>query len=393
MSLFTVRAVLRKDKKNKKGNCPVSICVTIAGKRAYHSSGISVSETYWDAAKERVKPGLTNTVSYNTKIAGKLAKIERDLLEASDKGELSIQSAKAATRPTLDFYGYAERIFKDMEKKGPSTTARRYRNNIPSIKQYHEGALNVGDINKDWLSGYEDFCRGTYKNPRVKETRAIAQNTIWSRFKMLRKILLHAQEAGVIAVCPIGKRRGGYPMPAQEKVPKDYLTMDELDKMLALMGGEGLTDHEDLVLSFFLIECTAGIRHSDWSRFSVEKLVEGDALKVTTKKTGEPVYVPIGEGTRLARVLAHIKERGYKYVLTETAAANKVLKVLKVVAGIKKKVTTHTGRHTCCTLYLEMGYSRETVAEIVGVSMKVIDVYAKMTRQKVRNEFAKLGGL
>lgn len=393
MALFTIRAVLRQDKENSKGKCPVSICVTISGKRSHHGTGISVGEKDWDAAKTRVKQGIQNAAAYNVRIGNEIARIERELLAAAEKGALSIRTAKSIAKPNVDFYAYAERIFKAMDEKGQTVTTRRYRNNMPSIRQYAGDKLSLSDIDKDWLKGYEDFCRGVYKNSRVKGAKAIAQNTLVSRFKMLRKVMLHAEAAGVIALCPLGKGRGGYPVPDWEEVPKDYLTLDEVDGLFSILGSPGIASQEDTVLSFFLIECTAGIRHSDWSRFKVEKLADGSALKVRTKKTGEPVYVPIEPGTRLERVLAHIAERGYTYTDTETAAANKALKVLARLAGIKKKVTTHTGRHTCCTLYLEKGYSRETVAEIVGVSMKVIDVYAKMTRQKLKNEFAKLGGL
>lgn len=391
MALFTVRAVLRKDKENSDGKCPVSICVTIKGKRAYHSTGISTADTNWDKAKGRVKSG-TNAAAHNVRIANELSRIERELLAAADKGELTTKSAKTVSRPDTCFYQYAERIFKDMEAKKQGVTVRRYRNNIPSVKAYAGDELNLTDINYDWLRGYELHCRQE-KNARRDKEQPIAQNTIWSRFKMLRKILLHAEEAGLIAKCPLGKNRGGYPLPDWEKVPKDYLTLGEVDALMDKLGAPGLTEHEDTVLSFFLIECTAGIRHSDWSRFKVEKLMDGEALRVRTKKTGAPVYVPIEPGTRLARILAHINERGYTYTLTESAAANKTLKVLAKVAGISKPITTHSGRHTCATLFLERGFSMESVAEILGVSHKVIGVYAKMTRQKLKNEYAKLGGL
>jgi integrase len=393
MALFTARAVLRTDKENSKGKCPVSICVTVNRRRSFHSTRISVSATAWDATKGRVKPTAENASAHNTRIGNELARIERELLAAHEKGDLTHGTAKAAARPKVDFYQYAEAIFQRMEDRKQNVTAKRYRNNMPSIRGYAGDDLNLLDINKAWLKGFEEYCRKEYKNPRRKDIKSIADNTIWSRFKMLRKILLHAVENEVIPSCPLGANRGGYPMPSWEKVPKDYLTLSEVESLFAMLGSPGLTEHEDKVLSFFLIECTAGIRHSDWSRFKVEHLMNGDALKVRTKKTGEPVYVPIGAGTMLQRTLSHIEAKGHVYTDTETASANKTLKVLAKVAGISKPITTHSGRHTCCTLLLEKGFSRESVAEVIGVSMKVIDVYAKTTRQKIRNEWDKLGGL
>src|SRR6478736_4106138 len=254
----------------KSGECPVSICVNIQRKRSYHSTGVVVDKNDRDAAKGKVKGTIRNAQSYNVTIGNKLSMLERELFAAVDRGDLSLKIAKVATRPSVSFYRYCESVFREMELKKQGTTATRYRNNLPSIKAYAGDELNIADIDKDWLKGYEDYCR-TEKNARRSKEELISQNTIWSRFKMLRKVLLHAQEAGIIDTCPIGKKRGGHAMPVFEQVPKDYLTLDEVDKLLELMGGEGLTEHEDMVLSYFLVECTSGIRHSDWSRFKIEK--------------------------------------------------------------------------------------------------------------------------
>lgn len=374
----TIRALLRTTKGNSKGLYPVSVCVT-DGKRTYHSTGISIAETAWDKKKGRVKANMANAASYNAKIAGIIADLENG--EHKSKGA------------AISFFEYAESVFKDMEAKGQDTTAKRYRHNIPSLQAYGGANLLLSQMDRDWLKGYEQYCRGKYKNPRVKAEKAIAQNTIWSRFKMLRKVLLMAAKDGHHVACQIGEKRGGYPMPKWESVPKDYLTLPEVDSLFNLLGSAGLTEREDTILAFYLVECTSGIRHSDWSRFKVERLTDTDALKVRTKKTGEPVYVPILPDTRLAKIIAYIKDKDYTYHDTETAGANRTLKIIAKMAGISKRITTHTGRHTAGTLYLELGFSREAVGDILGISIQVVDTYAKMTRQKVRNEFAKYGGL
>jgi integrase len=411
MPLFTIRIVQREDRISKKQLCPLYICVTVQRKRTYHSLGISVTKDEWDDAKSQIKGSVTNAATLNMRITSELTRIQRELLTAVDNETLNANTGKAATRRKKDFYEYAESIAAALRAKGQEETARRQLNNLPSIKAYAGEKLEIAHINKAWLKGYQSFCEkepladrsskkktaaDSDKKPAAdkKPKKAAAPNTVWSRFKYLRSLLLAAVEDKYIEVCPIGKKRGGYPMPKYEEVFKDYLTFEEVDKFVALLGSPGLSANDDLVLSFFLVECTAGIRHSDWSRFRIEKLIHNDALKVgETKKTAEPVYVPIGAGTRLEKVLNHIKNNGLVYTAKESAAANRTLKILSKVAGIGKPITTHTGRHTCGTLFLEKGYSRESVAEILGVTLRVVDTYAKMTRQKVRNEFDKLGGL
>ena len=380
---FTIRVLLREDKANAKGLCPLFLVYTTGGKRKYVSANLRILPEQWVNGKVK---GHANSVLYNAQINKLVADTEAKILSG-----IGLEDKKTAVN--TDFFTFAEAIFIAMGAKGQKVTAVRYRNNIPSIQEYHKGNLYLSQIDRAWLKGYEEFCRSSYLNQRLKKKVPVSQNTIWSRFKMLRKILLAAEAEGLIEACPIGEKRSGYPMPKWEKVPKDYLTYDEVLALFVVLDKGGLTEVEEMTLCFFLVECTAGIRHSDWSRFAVEKLKDTNALKVRTKKTGEPVYVPITEGSLLSKAIARIEEKGFKYTATEPALANKLLKVIAKVAGISKPVTTHTGRHTAATLMLERGFSRETVAEVLGVSMKVIDVYAKMTRLKVKSEFLRLGGL
>lgn len=391
----TTRAVLRKNKKNSAGLCPVSICITIARERIYNPTGVSVPESAW--VNERVKTTYPDSTLLNAKITKALREAEQQLLTSQLSGEEvtteTIQKKKKkAVAEKTSFYDFAEGMIADMVRNKQDSTARRYKNDLPAIKAYAGEQLAITEIDYEWLKNFHRFCLTTPVSRR-RNPEPILPNTIWGRFKFLRKVLLLAQQEGIIEECPLGKTRGGYPMPAFKETPQDYLTLAELDKMFKLLDEETLSHHDELVLSFFLVECTAGIRHSDWSSFSVETLVKNKALKVRTKKTGEPIYVPVTPGSRLERVLNRIKRKNLVYDYKEPAAANKKLKILATMAGIEKRITTHSGRRTCCTLLLELGFSRETVAEVAGVSMRIIDTYAKITRQKLTNEFSRLGGL
>lgn len=117
-----------------------------------------------------------------------------------------------------------------------------------------------------------------------------------------------------------------------------------------------------------------------------------DASPLTTKKTGGTVFIPLDSSPRLAAIIKYIQDHKLTFDLTGEHT-NRILKSVAGMASIDKTITTHTGRRTFATLLLEKGFSRETVAMALGVSMKIVDIYAKMTGQKIKREFDNLGGL
>ena len=69
---------------------------------------------------------------------------------------------------------------------------------------------------------------------------------------------------------------------------------------------------------------------------------------------------------------------------------NDRLKILAMLAGIKKPVSSHWARHTGATLLLNSGVSIEIVAKILGHSSTKItrEVYAKLLDETVADAMA-----
>lgn len=66
---------------------------------------------------------------------------------------------------------------------------------------------------------------------------------------------------------------------------------------------------------------------------------------------------------------------------------------IQQMAGIKKNLRTHIGRHTFWVLCAELGLSIETTAELMGITISVCKTYYKVTRQKVNREYKVFGKL
>lgn len=67
---------------------------------------------------------------------------------------------------------------------------------------------------------------------------------------------------------------------------------------------------------------------------------------------------------------------------------NEHLKAIAELAGIGKKITTHVARHSFAVRCLELKMSEETVAHYMGITVRTVKHYAKVTSSKLDSEFA-----
>lgn len=140
MALFTVRATLRKQKRNKKGEHPVAICITMKGDRIYRATGIVTLPENWDLEKSRVKADVPNADIFNERIDKMLIVYQRELLLAAECGELSSVAVKEIFVPmpielldgtgkdvkesTLSVFGSKEQYVLFLERQNAELNAR-----------------------------------------------------------------------------------------------------------------------------------------------------------------------------------------------------------------------------------------------------------------------------
>jgi len=111
-----------------------------------------------------------------------------------------------------------------------------------------------------------------------------------------------------------------------------------------------------------------------------------DNLILRVKKNGKLVVMSIH--SKLRKVLERLKDVGPVEAEPHT---NKFLKDVATMAEIDKHITCHVSRHTFGTRYAELGISIETTAELLGITVKVCQVYYKVTRKKIGLEMKNWG--
>jgi len=246
------------------------------------------------------------------------------------------------------------------------------------------GDVPFSQVNKALLDRYHVYLVNyTHKDDSV----GYEVTTLHKKLKKLKQVVKMAVGEGFIEARAVTQ----FEMVKYVQPETNYLTLgNTLDLSSRLYRGE-FDGTVRLVVAFFLVECYGGIRFSDWHRFEVERLINKNKFKVRTQKTGAPVYLDLTVFSSLAKVLDYIKANDLRFSLTEKTA-NKTLKDVGDLLGLKFALSTHDGRRTFATLLAEKGYRESFIAEAMGISAATARRYIKITGQNMSAEQLRVGG-
>lgn len=182
--------------------------------------------------------------------------------------------------------------------------------------------------------------------------------------------------------------------------PIKFLTVGELE---AISSAELPTNTLSLIRDCFVVQCWTGLAYADLKALNIARDVEyhtdkaGNVrrvLRITRAKStlykGYECVIPLLPEAE--RLLAHYED---ELPVMCNAYYNRGLKELGQLCGIKaEKMTTHVGRKTAGTLFLNMGAPLPVVSKILGHANVLITqkLYAELLDTTVIDAFAMLGG-
>jgi integrase len=255
-------------------------------------------------------------------------------------------------RPEEDFLTFFDEAASDRGKP--------WRNVRHHLSKYVTGRPRFGDINEKWIDGFR----------RHLEKQDLKVNSIATYLDILKTVFNIAVKQKIIGVNPFT-----YARPIKRvRTSREYLTVDELRVLFATP-----TDHE-MVKRSFLFACLTGLRISDL-RALTWKGVQGAELRITQKKTGDDVLVPISDQARELlpeRGNARYKEKVFDFPSRDDVY-NRRLQSWVAKAGIEKHITSHIARHTFATMLVSAGNDLYAVQHLLGHrDIKVTQIYARL---------------
>ncbi len=296
----------------------------------------------------------------------------------------------------IDRFLMAVRIEKNQSEK----TARNYAHYLSRALGFFGSEIEVNQI--DFLDIQKFFLHladlRSHGKPLSVKTRSYHAIALRALFKYLAKHDIECLAAEKIDV------------PKTEKRIVEFLTPEELERLFAIMGNKNLRELRDTAIIETLY--STGLRVSELCSLSRNQVdlkrrefaVTGKGRKTRivfltpeaagkigiylNRRTDNLTAVFISHGPNSKKADEIVGDSDTKRITPWTVAS--IVRKYALLAGIVKKVTPHTLRHSFATTLLNNGADLRSVQEMLGhASITTTQIYTHVTNKRLREVHSK----
>ena len=278
--------------------------------------------------------------------------------------------------------GKRYRTYIRLERRLSTNSVEAYMRDFCQFAHYILRCYDVSPrkVNREMI---EHYLAWLYNEGREATSQARALSGIRSYYGVL---LLHdeidSSPAELIETPKCGR-----------KLP-DTLTIEEIDRLIAAVEGPTAKGRRDSAMLEVLYSC--GLRVSELVALRMGDLFFGEGYIRVTGKGDKQRLVPISDTAR-ERIYAYLDERAPASSNEEVLFLNNrgkqltrvmVFTILKEAArraGIEKRISPHTFRHSFATHLLEGGAGIRQVQELLGhESILTTEIYTHLDKEHLR---------
>jgi integrase len=279
----------------------------------------------------------------------------------------------APSRLKEDFVEYCRNIGKEQRAHNTSLV---WNNAVNHLIAYGGEAIPFARIDEDFIEGFKQYL---LKDLKVNSASVYLAKIKSAIRQAVRGRILQRNPADGISI-------------ATEDTDRVYLTLPELRNL------QQTECENQSVKDAFLFAAFSGLRYSDVKKLSWQEVSrEGKRwlLGFRQQKTGNPEWLPLS--AEAAKILQAQKGAEVSDRIVNPVAANavfklpaqqtidKALKRWAQRAGIEKRISFHTARHTFATIGLKHGIDIYTMAKLLGHrSLESTQIYAKVVDESKR---------
>ena len=373
----------RKKCLNKKGMALVQVEAYLGRKKKYFSTKVYLKPEQWDNKKLIVK-NHPNADALNRLIYEFVATIEKKELELWQQGKrISLELLKNALTTQENNSSFIS--FSRQEVMNSSLKDSTKRNHLSTLMLLQEFKKNItfSDLTFELISSFEYFL----------QLKGYHTNTIAKHMKHLKRHVNIAINKEYIEIQKYAFRK--YKIKTIENKHTN-LVPEELERLENLiLSGRYVKLQKSL--DAFLFCCIDGMRYSDFIFLFSEYFVDINQetwLIYKSVKTGTEVRLPLyllfsGKGIAILNKYRDNLEDFFH--LRDNSNVNKDLIIITRLAGLSKRISFHTARHTNATLLIYNGINITTVQKLLGhKSVKTTQVYTNVMDMTIIHDLEKM---
>lgn len=386
---FTVKFVVKNEKKDKFGFVPIYAKMYINGLKLEISTNRKIESKNWDRYNKNAKYDedlnqfleVLKTKYYNTYSKALLIdeylspETFRNMLLGTKKEIQKIHYLiETATLHNTNF----EKMIGIKYSYG---SYKNYKSTLKYLKEFVPIYSGTKDIPLEEVN--YNFCESYYGYVTTEKT--CTTNGANKQIQRLKKIINYAIKQGFLSKNPMATFTLEF-----KPVNRVTLTIEELKKLIEF---EFQRPTLELVRDIFIFQCFTGLSYADIKSLCLND-IEENLIKMDRAKTGNQFTVPL-----LTQALGLIEQYAdYEntskpiFPVLSNQKMNSNLKLIQEIVGINKSLTTHIGRHTFATsITLANGVPIETVSKMLGhTKIATTQVYAKVLDDKIIKDMDKL---
>jgi site-specific recombinase XerD len=387
---------VKETKKDRIGEAPIYLRVTVNGERAEVSTNRRISPDNWDKSSERVVGRSEAARIINTALENISAKVEKYFSNLDIKEDrISVNQIIAELRgkgqnqmTLLRAYEYHIKTIKELEGKDYAVaTINKYGYSLKNLKRFLQQCYNkydfrLCDLNRKFIENYHSYLR---------TTENLMHNSAAKSISHLKRVINISLSNNWIQKDPFTGFSCTYINPK-----RDYLTEEEIDSLiLKKFSNKRLS----LVRDLFIFQVYTGLAYIDMAELTEDNLeigIDGKRwIVINRKKTGIRSSIPVLPRTQEIldryRTDPLCNAKGKILPIYCNQIMNGYLKEIAAICGINKTLTTHIGRHTfATTITLSHGVPIETVSKMLGhTDLKTTQIYSKVVDRKIAEDMKK----
>jgi site-specific recombinase XerD len=379
---------LYRAKKNKKGLMPIMMRITLLRQRINFPTQISIQEKEWDKDRQHIKGDTELINKYNQYLLTLKTKaweayndsLKNDEAISAQKLKDFVLGNNASTYTLIEALDYQIGQLKARTGNDIApATVKKYETCKRKVQEFLAKEKNLEDIflsqlNHQFIHELDAFMR---------VSQGLKNNGVVKNMQQLKRVIRIARLNEWIAKDPFSHYKCKIIEPK-----RTFLTKEELHRLEQLpLPTERLSKVRDV----YIFSCYTGLAYADVNKLNHLHLQEINTHKwivLDRTKTKNQSVIPLFP--KALEILNRYKNEQQEKLLPVISSQNmnKYLKELAAMAGINKRLSYHSSRHSfATTVTLNNGVDIITVSAMLGHKMlKTTQMYAKVNLNKIAND-------